>query len=77
MGKLSQEEINVDLFEEVQRQKDEIRKLQAFYKYFFGLYGLGLDIANWHGNGDTEPLDNFIDSAKEEMEEVSCRKRTN
>jgi hypothetical protein len=77
MGKLSQKEINVDLFEEAQRQKGEIRKLQAFYEYFSGLYGLGLDIANWHGNGDLEPFDNFIESAKEGMEEASCQKSTN
>lgn len=34
-----------------------------FKQYFDELYGCGLEIANWHLNGDLEPLDNFIDSA--------------
>ena len=34
-----------------------------FKQYFDELYGSGLEIANWHLNGDLEPLDNFIDSA--------------
>lgn len=35
----------------------------AFRKYFEELYGQNLQIANWHLNGELEPLDNFIDSA--------------
>jgi hypothetical protein len=29
------------------------------------LYCEGLEVANWHLNGDLEPLTNFIDSALE------------
>ncbi|WP_078392040.1 hypothetical protein [Shouchella patagoniensis] len=65
MGKMSQQQINVDLFDEVQRLKEENEKLKAFRDYFDELYGDGLEVANWHLNGDLEPLDNFIDSAKE------------
>ncbi len=62
---MSQQQINVDLFDEVQRLKEENEKLKAFRDYFDELYGDGLEVANWHLNGDLEPLDNFIDSAKE------------
>ena len=37
----------------------------SFKQYFMELYGQGLEVTNWHLNGDTEPLDNFIDSALE------------
>lgn len=26
------------------------------------LYGQNLEVANWHKNGDTEPMDNFFES---------------
>lgn len=45
-------------------------QLRAYQSYFNGLYGEGLEVANWHENGALEPLDNFIDSAEEEMERV-------
>lgn len=41
-------------------------KALRFMKYFDDLYGQGLGVANYHLNGDLEPLDNFIDSAREE-----------
>lgn len=53
----------------INRQKAEIEKLQAFKSYFDELYGKGLEVANWHLNGNTEPFDNFYESALEEMEE--------
>ena len=34
-----------------------------FKQYFDDLYGKGLDIENWHLNGDLEPFDNFYESA--------------
>lgn len=43
-----------------------------FKQFFDDLYGKGLEVTNWHLNGDTEPLDNFIESAntvKTDMEE--------
>lgn len=42
---------------------------KKFYEYFEDIYGDGLEVANWHLNGDLEPLDNFIDSAIEYAEE--------
>ena len=51
----------------INRQKAEIERLTAFKSYFDELYGEGLDIANWHKNGDLEPFDSFYDSALEEM----------
>ena len=50
-------------------QKAEIERLQAFKSYFDELYGKGLEVANWHLNGNTEPFDNFYESALEEMTE--------
>lgn len=43
----------------------EFREAMFFKKYFMELYGEGLEVANWHQNGDLEPLDNFIDEAFE------------
>ena len=37
-----------------------------FKAYFDDLYGQGLEIANWHQNGDLEPFDNFYESALED-----------
>lgn len=53
----------------INRQKAEIEKLQAFKSYFDELFGKGLEVANWHLNGNTEPFDNFYESALEEMED--------
>ena len=53
----------------INRQKAEIERLQAFKSYFDELYGKGLEVANWHLNGNTEPFDNFYESALEEMTE--------
>lgn len=49
-------------YEELERKTD---KLQAFYDCMRELYGQGLEVANWHLNGDLEPFDNFFDSAEE------------
>lgn len=43
----------------------EFREAMFFEKYFMELYGNGLEVANWHLNGDLELLDNFIDEALE------------
>lgn len=45
-----------------------LKALTAFKRYFDGLYGQGLEVANWHMNGATEPFDGFYDSAMEEYE---------
>lgn len=47
---------------------------KKFYEYFMELYGDGLEILNWHLNGETEPLDSFIDAAVEYMELVEKNK---
>ena len=40
-------------------------QLTAFKEYFKELYGQGLEVANWHQNGELEPFDNFYESAIE------------
>lgn len=42
---------------------EECRQAINFKKYFMELYGEGLEVANWHQNGELEPLTEFIDSA--------------
>ena len=44
-------------------------KLKRFKEYFDDLYGQGLEIANWHQNGNLELFDNFYESAIEYSEE--------
>lgn len=51
-------------FEALKTQK----QLEKFKEYFENLYGEGYEVANWHLNGELEPLDNFIDSAIDYME---------
>lgn len=43
----------------------ENKRLQRFKDYFDDLHNTGLEVANWHLNGDLEPFDNFYDSAME------------
>lgn len=40
-------------------------KALAFKDYFDDLYGEGLEIANWHLNGELEPFDSFYESAND------------
>lgn len=51
-------------------------QLLKFKEFFDELYGEGLEIANWHHNGDLEEFDNFYDSAIESMnqerKEIRC-----
>lgn len=42
---------------------EEIKECINFKKYFDNLYGEGLEVANYHLNGDLEPFDNFYDEA--------------
>ena len=46
----------------------EVERLKKFKYYFDDLYGIGLEVAEWHHNGMLEPFDNFYDSAIEEMD---------
>ena len=41
----------------------QIIEALRFKEYFDSLYGQGLEIANWHMNGELEPFDNFYDAA--------------
>lgn len=44
-------------------EKSELEGLRQFYTYMMNLYGSGLEVANWHQDGTTEALDNFLDEA--------------
>lgn len=60
--------IAITALKEIQRYREigtveECRKAKRFKEYFDELYGIGLEVANWHQNGDTEPFDNFYDAA--------------
>ena len=50
---------------EYRADMDENEALRQFRECFDGLYGTGLDVANWHMNGDFEPFDTFYESALE------------
>lgn len=47
---------------------EEMLKLERFKEYFDELYGIGLEIAEWHTNGNLESFDGFYEVALEEME---------
>lgn len=65
---------SADYIDELEKEN---KRLNAFYNYFAELYGKGLEVANWHLNGELEPFDNFFDSAEQEMELVrTFRKET-
>ena len=48
---------------------EELKEAREFKKYFDELYGEGLEVTNWHKNGDLEPFDSFYESALEWGEE--------
>jgi len=47
---------------------EELQRLNRYKAYWDELYGQGLEVANWHQNGKTEPLDSFLDDAESELE---------
>lgn len=47
---------------------DEAIKAVRFKEYFDELYGQGLEVVNWHQNGEPEPFDNFYNGAIEYSE---------
>lgn len=59
---------------EVKKCTYTLEQLQQFKEYFDSLYGNGLDVANWHRNGDMESFDTFYESAVESMNEVKTEK---
>jgi hypothetical protein len=44
--------------------------LKAYKNYFADCYGQGYEVANYHLNGDLEPLDSFIDGAQQEYNSI-------
>lgn len=44
--------------------------LKAYKDYFADCCGQGYEVANYHLNGDLEPLDSFIDGAQEAHDSV-------
>lgn len=60
-----EEKDNDLLREKIDKLTEENKKLRGFHNYFLKLYGKGLEVTNWHQNGDTEPLDDFIDHANQ------------
>lgn len=70
-GKCSGQKVELTrLYEENNRQKAEIERLQKFKTYFDGLYGINLEVEGWHENGNTISFDEFYDSAIEDMDSV-------
>lgn len=57
-------------------EMEELKQLRAFKKYFDEMFGQGLEVANWHLNGDTEPFDNFHNSACEKMRDATYVEKT-
>lgn len=48
-------------------------KAEKFIDAIMSFYGEGLDVVNWHKNGDPEPLDNIIESNSDGSELESLR----
>jgi hypothetical protein len=65
LGKLAAYEDIGLMPDEVEEMKGDIEHYKKFYDYMCDLYGKGLEVANWHLNGDLEPFDNFFESADE------------
>lgn len=59
---------------ETKAKLEELNKenaaLKAYKDYFADCYGQGYEVANYHLNGDLEPLDSFIDGAQEAHDSV-------
>lgn len=50
--------------------------LKAYKDYFANCYGQGYEVANYHLNGDLEPLDSFIDGAQEAHDSVFNKEKS-
>ncbi|HHV99959.1 MAG TPA: hypothetical protein GXX36_10405 [Clostridiaceae bacterium] len=42
---------------------EALRKAREALDYWRELYGIGLEVLNWHMNGNTEPFDSFYDNS--------------
>ena len=49
-------------------------KAEQFLEGIISFYGQGLEVANWHLNGSTEPFDNFIEDNSDGTELEILRK---
>lgn len=56
--------------EKLEECSKENTALKAYKDYFADCYGQGYEVANYHLNGDLEPLDSFIDGAQEAHDSV-------
>lgn len=57
----SEQQLSTD--NEINELYAELKQLREFKRYFDDLYGQGLEVKNWHLNGETEPFDNFYEKA--------------
>lgn len=66
---------------ETKAKLEELNKentaLKAYKDYFTDCYRQGYEVANYHLNGDLEPLDTFLDSAEAEYESVLSQNGSN
>lgn len=56
-------ELHVDIMTAIKMINSKMLKAIQFVEYFDELYGTGLEIANYHLNGELEPFDNFYEAA--------------
>ena len=61
---------NDETNEELVNLRAEIKRLRKFKEYFDDLYGQGLEVKNWHLNGETEPFDNFYELATSSLQPI-------
>ena len=54
---------NEQLQAQVARVKKVLRKVREALDYWRELYGIGLEVLNWHVNGYIETFDSFYDSS--------------
>lgn len=54
---------NEQLQAQVAKMREALRKAREALDYWRELYGIGLEVLNWHMNGDIETFDSFYDSS--------------
>ena len=53
------------IIDEITRIQNELDNYKRVKDYWDSFYGEGLEIANWHLNGSTEPFETFWESAED------------
>jgi len=56
-------DLAMNVMQEIKKAEVGGLQHQRFQDYFEELYGKGLEITNWHKNGETESFDAFYDAA--------------